>query len=128
MSFVSTDDANDPKSWRAHYKDCSKSVRARILLVDYSKQVRDLSYLFAWDLSGDEVWLSRMDAQLCSCKVVAFVSQVVRLTLRPHLVAMRAASGLPNVGDKLVGQVTRIDARHGILLKVSATLRVGYGI
>lgn len=44
--------------------------------------------------------------------------QAIRLTLRPHLLKMRAPSGLPPTGALLSGEVVRVDPALGLLLKV----------
>lgn len=53
------------------------------------------------------------------CSVLSCLSQAIRLTLRPHLLEMRAPSGLPPTGALLDGEVVRIDPALGLLLKVS---------
>ncbi len=50
--------------------------------------------------------------------LVDYVNKAVRLTLRPHLLAMRPPSGLPPTGALLEGEVVRVDPALGLLLKV----------
>lgn len=50
--------------------------------------------------------------------LVDYVNKAIRLTLRPHLVGMRAPSGLPPTGALLEGEVVRVDPALGLLLRV----------
>lgn len=55
--------------------------------------------------------------------LVDYVNKAIRLTLRPHLVGMRAPSGLPPTGALLEGEVVRVDPALGLLLRVRGRLR-----
>lgn len=50
--------------------------------------------------------------------LVDYVNKAIRLTLRPHLMGMRAPSGLPPTGALLEGEVVRVDPALGLLLTV----------
>lgn len=51
--------------------------------------------------------------------LVDYVNKAIRLTLRPHLLDMRAPTGLPATGALLEGEVVRVDPALGLLLTVS---------
>ncbi|CAM9211625.1 unnamed protein product, partial [Ectocarpus sp. 12 AP-2014] len=53
--------------------------------------------------------------------LVDYVNKAIRLTLRPHLMKMRAPSGLPPTGALLEGEVVRVDPALGLLLTVPST-------
>ncbi|CAM9531056.1 unnamed protein product, partial [Hapterophycus canaliculatus] len=53
--------------------------------------------------------------------LVDYVNKAIRLTLRPHLLDMRAPSGLPAAGALLEGEVVRVDPALGLLLRVPST-------
>ncbi|CAM9794523.1 unnamed protein product, partial [Ectocarpus sp. 8 AP-2014] len=53
--------------------------------------------------------------------LVDYVNKAIRLTLRPHLMEMRAPSGLPPTGALLEGEVVRVDPALGLLLTVPST-------
>lgn len=55
--------------------------------------------------------------------LVDYVNKAIRLTLRPHLIEMRAPSGLPATGALLEGEVVRVDPGLGLLLTVRQAVK-----